>query len=524
MANSNLQKAIDLATKASEEDKAKNYKEALRLYEHSIQYFLHVVKYDAQGDKAKQSIRAKCADYLDRAEQLKEYLKKAEKQPPAKPVKVSNDKGNDSDDGDNSEKKKLQNQLQGAIVMEKPNIKWDDVAGLEGAKEALKEAVILPIKFPHLFTGKRTPWRGILLFGPPGTGKSYLAKAVATEANNSTFFSISSSDLVSKWLGESEKLVKNLFSLARENKPSIIFIDEIDSLCGSRSDNESEAARRIKTEFLVQMQGELRGGDRACVGNDNEGILVLGATNIPWTLDSAIRRRQGTFIYSFPFPFHSHIPYKRQLSTTSNSQTPNSTMAKTKELSKDTRNKIVDLHQAGKAESAIGTKTTDPCKGKNEWGHVSFEKRIYIPLPEDHARSLMFKLNLGTTPNSLTEKDFITLGQKSEKYSGADISIIVRDALMQPIRKVQSSTHFKKVRGKPWNNQDVLEDDLLTPCSPSDPNAIKMTWVDVEADKLLEPIVSMEDMLMSLEKTKPTVNEEDLKKLLKFTEDFGQEG
>ncbi|KAI5101085.1 vacuolar protein sorting-associated protein 4B, partial [Silurus meridionalis] len=428
-------KAIDLATKASEEDKAKNYKEALRLYEQSIQYFLHVVKYEAQGEKAKQSIRTKCKDYLDRAEQLKEYLKKAETQPPVKPVKVSNDKGNDSDDGDNSEKKKLQNQLQGAIVMEKPNIKWNDVAGLEGAKEALKEAVILPIKFPHLFTGKRTPWRGILLFGPPGTGKSYLAKAVATEANNSTFFSISSSDLVSKWLGESEKLVKNLFSLARQHKPSIIFIDEIDSLCGSRSDNESEAARRIKTEFLVQMQG---------VGNDNEGILVLGATNIPWTLDSAIRRRQ-------------------------------------------------------------------------------FEKRIYIPLPEQHARSFMFKLNLGTTPNSLSEDDFITLGQKTEHYSGADISIIVRDALMQPIRKVQSATHFKKVRGKSQNN-DVIVDDLLTPCSPSDPNAIQMTWVDVESDKLLEPIVSMDDMLRSLEKNKPTVNEEDLKKLVKFTEDFGQEG
>ncbi|XP_015284139.1 PREDICTED: vacuolar protein sorting-associated protein 4A, partial [Gekko japonicus] len=161
----------------------------------------------------------------------------------------------DSDnEGDNPEKKKLQEQLMGAVVMEKPNVRWGDVAGLEGAKEALKEAVILPIKFPHLFTGKRTPWRGILLFGPPGTGKSYLAKAVATEAGNSTFFSISSSDLVSKWLGESEKLVKNLFELARQHKPSIIFIDEVDSLCGSRNENESEAARRIKTEFLVQMQ------------------------------------------------------------------------------------------------------------------------------------------------------------------------------------------------------------------------------------------------------------------------------
>ncbi|CAH2284146.1 vacuolar sorting-associated 4B [Pelobates cultripes] len=436
----NLQKAIDLASKASQEDKAGNYEEALRLYQHAVQYFLHVVKYDAQGEKAKQSIRSKCIEYLDRAEQLKAYLKKKEKAPP-KPVKEggprSEDKGNDSDEGDSEdpEKKKLKTQLQGAIVMEKPNVKWNDVAGLEGAKEALKEAVILPIKFPHLFTGKRTPWRGILLFGPPGTGKSYLAKAVATEANNSTFFSISSSDLVSKWLGESEKLVKNLFQLAREHKPSIIFIDEVDSLCGSRSENESEAARRIKTEFLVQMQG---------VGIDNEGILVLGATNIPWVLDSAIRRR--------------------------------------------------------------------------------FEKRIYIPLPEEHARASMFKLHLGTTQNSLTEADYRELGKRTPGYSGADVSIIVRDALMQPVRKVQSATHFKRVRGKSPLDPNVIRDDLLTPCSPGDPNAEEMTWMDVPGDTLLEPVVCMADMMRSLSNTKPTVNEQDLEKLKKFTEDFGQEG
>ena len=107
-------------------------------------------------------------------------------------------------DGVGKDSKKLRNALSGAILQERPNVKWDDVAGLEGAKEALKEAVLLPIKFPHLFQGKRQPWKGILLYGPPGTGKSYLAKAVATEAN-STFFSVSSSDLVSKWMGESER-------------------------------------------------------------------------------------------------------------------------------------------------------------------------------------------------------------------------------------------------------------------------------------------------------------------------------
>jgi vacuolar protein-sorting-associated protein 4 len=120
----------------------------------------------------------------------------------------------EDEDGEDAEAKKLRGALQGAILSEKPNVRWEDVAGLENAKEALKEAVILPIKFPHLFTGKRQPWKGILLYGPPGTGKSYLAKAVATEAN-STFFSVSSSDLVSKWMGESERWVLTL-TLFRE--------------------------------------------------------------------------------------------------------------------------------------------------------------------------------------------------------------------------------------------------------------------------------------------------------------------
>jgi len=431
-----LQKAIDIVKQATEEDKQQNYAEALKLYESGVEYFLHAIKYEAQSDRSKESIRAKCIQYLDRAEKLKTFIAEKENPTAKKPVKDSGSgKGKESDsDEENAEDKKFKDQLGGAIVMEKPNIKWDDVAGLEAAKEALKEAVILPIRFPHLFTGKRKPWRGILLFGPPGTGKSYLAKAVATEANNSTFFSVSSSDLVSKWLGESERLVKTLFSMARENKPSIIFIDEVDSLAGSRNDNESESARRIKTEFLVQMQG---------VGNDNDGILVLGATNIPWTLDSAIRRR--------------------------------------------------------------------------------FEKRIYIALPDAPARLAMFKLSLGDTPYILNEDDFKKLAKEAEGYSGADISIVVRDAMMQPVRKVQSATHFKRVRGPSRSDPNLIVDDLLTPCSPGDPAAVEMNWTTVPGDKLLEPIVNMSDMMRALTKTRPTVNEEDLTKLKKFTEDFGQE-
>ena len=165
---------------------------------------------DEKNDKLKQLIRNKANEYLERAEKLKQHIAKGDEKRTRATVGASGAGGGSTaggpevKDDDDPEIKKLRQGLQGAILSESPNVQWDDVAGLAQAKEALKEAVILPIKFPQLFTGKRTPWRGILLYGPPGTGKSFLAKAVATEAK-STFFSVSSSDLVSKWMGESER-------------------------------------------------------------------------------------------------------------------------------------------------------------------------------------------------------------------------------------------------------------------------------------------------------------------------------
>lgn len=188
-------------------------------------------------------------------------------------------------------------QIFNEIVVHGDEVHWDDVAGLEVAKSALKETVVYPFLRPDLFMGLREPARGMLLFGPPGTGKTMLARAVATESK-STFFAISASSLTSKYLGESEKLVRALFQLAKALAPSIIFVDEIDSLLSSRSgSSEHEATRRIKTEFLIQWSDLAKAAagreqnEKDKERGDASRVLVLAATNLPWAIDEAARRR-----------------------------------------------------------------------------------------------------------------------------------------------------------------------------------------------------------------------------------------
>lgn len=188
-------------------------------------------------------------------------------------------------------------QILNEIVIQGDEVHWEDVAGLDVAKSALKETVVYPFLRPDLFMGLREPARGMLLFGPPGTGKTMLARAVATESH-STFFAISASSLTSKFLGESEKLVRALFALAKLLAPSIIFIDEIDSLLSSRSGSgEHEATRRIKTEFLIQWSDLAKAAagreqtDKDKERGDASRVLVLAATNLPWAIDEAARRR-----------------------------------------------------------------------------------------------------------------------------------------------------------------------------------------------------------------------------------------
>jgi vacuolar protein-sorting-associated protein 4 len=329
-------KARKIAQEAVKADDSNNHKEAYRLYLQSAEILLELTKF-TENPQLSKIYENRAKEYIGRAKTLNKLIKT---QIPNKSSK------NPSSSEENSEYDKV---LESSIVSETPDLTLDDVAGLEDVKRSLREAIVLPLKRPDLFTGSRQPWRGILLHGPPGCGKTMIAKATAGDIK-ATFFNISAAVLVSKWLGESEKLVKRLYELAKEKQPSIIFIDEVDSLTQSRSENENDAMRRVKTQLLSSMEG--------ISSNKDDRVVTIGATNVPWEIDSAFRRR--------------------------------------------------------------------------------FQRRIYVPLPDEKARKIIFEIN--SRGIDLDKSiDFKKLSKITNDYTGSDIANICREAIMAPIRELDST-------------------------------------------------------------------------------------
>ncbi len=310
---------------------------------------------------------------------------------PAESITVASTKPEQDLDDD---EKRLQEMISDTIITERPNIKMTEVAGLEDAKQAINDAILTPIKHPELFKGKaRQPWRGILFYGPAGCGKTLIAKAVASEVN-ATFFNVSAANIVSKWLGESERLVMHLFQLARKNQPAIVFIDELDSIGVSRSGDDVGGERRMKTQLLTELQG--------LASNHEDRVTVIGATNLPWEIDFALRSR--------------------------------------------------------------------------------FEKRIHVPLPNTEARAAILEIHMEDIEVSPTV-DFEEMADLTEGYSGRDISIVCREAAMEPIRDLQRSGRLDDEREildiRPVSRDDFLSAiENIKPATPPEDVRRYIDWAE----------------------------------------------
>lgn len=290
--NDYVTKAANYVKQAQAAEERNSLEEALGHYEQAL-LVIKAILQNKQCTYLGKSITHYAETCLARAEQIREAISNGEplpithqQQQQGNTEKARKVGGAQCED---EEKSAMMQQL--GLTRMNPsdfNVAWADIIGMDSVKTLLSEAIRLPKEMPHIFTGNREPTRSVLLYGPPGTGKSMIGKAMACEAGV-PFFAVSSAELISKYVGESEKQVKLLFEMVKGAKPCVLFLDEVDALCGDREASHSNSTKTVQ-QFLTQLDGMSNTGNM-------DGVFVLACTNLPWALDEAMRRRLEYRLY-----------------------------------------------------------------------------------------------------------------------------------------------------------------------------------------------------------------------------------
>jgi len=215
------------------------------------------------------------SEYESAAADMLRLVRKCDELKDKPPKKTNKKRAKDGSDDDGADAADW-------IVSEKPDVGFDDIAGLEAVKEEIRMKMIYPLSYPEEAAEFGVSvGGGLLLYGPPGTGKTMIAKAIAKEID-ATYFVVSAADLLSKWVGEAEQNIRKLFDAAKAEEKAVIFIDEVEALVPKRGSNSSTVMARVVPQILQELEGFDRQGERC--------LLFVGATNKPWMLDEAIRR------------------------------------------------------------------------------------------------------------------------------------------------------------------------------------------------------------------------------------------
>eukprot|EP01083_Nonionella_stella_P039650 107835_1 len=436
-----VRRGVEKIKEAVQKDGEEDYLSALILYRQGIQYLMAALKHEKNG-KVRAALKGKIEVYMTRAEELKEITTPSKKKSQRTTRLISSDNGLKKPNyastyivyGFFRRNEKISNHFlhyalpDGIIslclqyyyiektyvpnprhykITHATNITWDDVCGMQDVKDDLLETLIRPLLYSHL---KSLNSGNILLFGPPGVGKSLLTKALFTALDQITCLRIYASELIHRHGSNSNKLIRNIFQMARDERPSILVFDDVD---GSMH-------KRLSGITLLE--------EMTCV-TQCTNVYCIVITSTPWDLDDAFCR--------------------------------------------------------------------------------TFTKKLFIGLPNRDARKCIMKQHIGTTPSVLSDEDLEQIAGATEGFSGSDISCLVRDAMMEPIRAIQCATHFKRI-----DRNDGTQ-YALAPCKRDEQGTMEMGYLDMSNEDAarihVEPL-SAAHFENVLQTAKPSLSEDDVKK------------